>query len=427
MGFGDLLLLLWMWGVCIHIWRLTNLNFIPLLQLEHTSLAHYPKPEQIVYQAATDLSLLFLVVFICFNKIARGAFSQAGNVAFAHWLPVVLMAYYIYRCAFPLADRQKWWFMLYRCIFAPGFAIIFRDGFVGDLLTSLVRVFVPLALSFAYVYGCVANYFHPSAQVDGQSRRLSTTDNISPTIFWEERFVFNSVILPFLTLFPLWIRLVQCLRRAVETQARWPHYGNAAKYTSAIAVISLATFNPQIRTQSAWVAGFVFATLFQFVWDICMDWGILVWGSSIEADGNYICVCGLFGLRRTRLLGTKNKSSNTYIYIMIACINLILRFAWTLTLLPTNASYLQAHTGIVSFLLEHLGPLIAAAEVFRRMMWAILRVEWEHIEVYGGSDPKSAGSGRSISPVSSTSSFTKVSVAYTDTGKTLTVVYADVC
>ena len=120
-----------------------------------------------------------------------------------------------------------------------------------------------------------------------------------------------------------------------------------------------------------------------------MDWGIIVWRSSEMAGDSH---CGVLALRRELLLGS------TWIYVAIASINLVLRFAWTLTLLPFS----KFNSGLISVLIEHLGPIVACLEVFRRMLWGILRLEFEQLEVFGGTKV-----GMSLS----SNKFSKVSVA----------------
>ena len=76
-------------------------------------------------------------------------------------------------------------------------------------------------------------------------------------VWWQDSPFYRLLLVPFLTLMPLWIRLMQCLRRSVESGQRWPHMANALKYTSAIAVISYGTFRPHLRGNSFWIASFV--------------------------------------------------------------------------------------------------------------------------------------------------------------------------
>ena len=73
-------------------------------------------------------------------------------------------------------------------------------------------------------------------------------------------------------------------------------------------------------------------------------------------------------------------SGPAWIYMMVICTNLAMRFAWALTLLPDDQTEGKS---FYSTLLFHLGPLVAAGEVVRRMIWGFFRLEWEQLEVLG--------------------------------------------
>jgi hypothetical protein len=60
--------------------------------------------------------------------------------------------------------------------------------------------------------------------------------------------------------------------------------------------------------------------------------------------------------------------------------NFFMRFAWALTLLPEPQT---AGKSFYTSLLFHLGPMVAAGEVVRRMVWGFFRLEWEQLEVFG--------------------------------------------
>lgn len=102
-----------------------------------------------------------------------------------------------------------------------------------------------------------------------------------------------------------------------------------------------------------------------------MDWGIIVDKNSRSASSTTF---GNFALRETRLLGP------TWIYVTVIIFNLLLRFAWTLTLLPVDPTQ---HKTFYTTLLSHLGPLIAAGEILRRMVWGFFRLEYEQLQVIG--------------------------------------------
>jgi hypothetical protein len=373
MCFGDFLLLLFMWAVSMLVWRQSGIDYVKLLNLQDTEIGNTKHPVMMVLQSFVNDILIFLVSFVCFNKAVRGAYHGHYKLAYAHALPTLLTVYYCYRMLNPTETRKQWIYMLWKVLAAPCYPIEFRDGYIGDLLTSLVRVSVPFVFSLVYVvismYSWLMNDMHMV---------VSTSDR-----WWTEHRGYSLILLPFLTIFPLWIRLVQCLRRCVESGNRWPHMGNALKYTSAIIVISFGTFQPQVRTNSGWILCFTFATLFQFTWDVFQDWGIL----QINFPVN--------GRDRTQLIGiwetferlnevtvtmrTKRLFGAKWIYFAVMAANLVLRFAWTLTLLPLEDP--NQPLSLYAVLINHATPFIAAAEIVRRMVWGFFRLEWEQIEV----------------------------------------------
>ena len=62
-----------------------------------------------------------------------------------------MIVFFIYRVMHPPVPRKKWLQMLWVVCTAPFNPVIFRDGYIGDLLTSLVRVLIPMCFSFAYL------------------------------------------------------------------------------------------------------------------------------------------------------------------------------------------------------------------------------------------------------------------------------------
>lgn len=363
MCLGDLLLLLWMWGVSIHVWRLHDIDFVRLLNLQGSELENALYPERSVYAAASDMTLIFLVVFIIFNKAIRGVFDIQGSLVLAHSLPIAMSFYFIYRMFHPWRRRKLWFTMLWNVIVAPAYPVSFRDGYIGDILTSLVRVIISMCFSSIYIILVFLNLL---------TFRISFEASSSVT-WWTESIFLSRVIVPFLSLSPLWIRLMQCLRRSVESGNRWPHMGNALKYASAMIVISFGIYHRELHRSALWITSFVGATLFQFTWDLTMDWGLVVWSTSKYASPS-ISLIGL-SIRENRLFGA------LWLYISFMFCNLFLRFAWILTLLPPTVFGKDGSLG--HSVLYHLSPIIAAFEVLRRMVWGFYRLEYEQIENLG--------------------------------------------
>lgn len=401
---GDLLLLLWMWGVSIQVWRCSGVDYMKLLSLEKTTLVSMERPDETVYANARELSIVFLATFVCFNMTQRGLFhwgEREGDTGtydrntfqIVHVLPLLMIAYFTYRTITPWPIKKTWFWFLLKVICAPLYQVDFQAGYIGDLLTSLVRVLISMAYSAIYFLLVPIGIFTTSYDAAGSSSsaqgkeedsKMTGFQYIRESSWWHSSGVVQILIIPTLTLMPLLIRLFQCLRRSVETGQRWPHIANATKYTSAIAVVSAGTFAPVVKTSWLWIASFVGATCYQFLWDITMDWGLIVKTESPQAQVN--TAFGGLALRKHRLLGP------IYHYLLIMAGNLFLRFAWTLNLVQQSSSYAtdkenEENIGTMNSLslllvsmFSHLTPVIAAAEVMRRMVWGFLRLEWEHVE-----------------------------------------------
>lgn len=403
MVFGNLLLLLLMWGVCIYIWNGRGINYVRLLQLQQTEFGNPRRgaSHADVFNTVGDLIIIYLLTFVLYNKLLRSGYIGAQ---YTHLVPLLMTKYFIFRLVWPLNSREVWWSMLGRVLAAPFYPIIFRDGFIGDLLTSLVRVSVPMSYSVAYIaitlYGWLMN-------------RMDLVMAISDEK-WRHTALFKSYIIPFLTLFPLYVRLLQCLRRSVESGNRWPHMGNALKYTSTILVLSFSIFQPRCRNSWYWIASFVAATLFQFLWDVFQDWGIVVikYPDYLNAWQVVVTCSVRFQFRQQKLLGP------LYIYIAVIVSNLVLRFAWALTLLPPpidlpSAGSDQPASGpVYVFLFTHAAPIAASVEVLRRMVWGIFRLEQEQLEMLGDDTLLHSRDAVAASPSRSAADFEKVTTVY---------------
>jgi len=64
----------------------------------------------------------------------------------------------------------------------------------------------------------------------------------------------------------------------------------------------------------------------------------------------------------------------TYWYYMAIVVDLLLRFLWIFTLMPTTTNPYYLQTNDVSFI-----GIIACAELTRRAIWAVFRVESAHL------------------------------------------------
>ena len=335
---GGLLLLEWFWGCSVFVWTRYRVNYIFIMDLD-PSIVESPLA---IFNEAVDDTLIFLLGMLLYYK--AGAHEIPGHVA-AGIYPGMLVTYTIYRLLFPLRTRLPMWQSIFNVITAPMHSPNFFHSYVGDIFTSMVKVFQDIAWTiFFFLSG------------DWLISEDSKHANRHP---WSKTTWYSKVLIPLLTLLPLWFRFNQCLRRYMDTNKRFPHLANAFKYALSQTVTLFGAFHPLYLANTGgsnmfqifWTFCFVASSLYSFVWDVYMDWGL--------------------GLPKYQFLGPRLMYPNRSSYYAVIALDLVLRFAWVLTLVPPDSGAdfaLPAYLTMVSMMLE----------LFRRTVWGFLRLENEH-------------------------------------------------
>ncbi len=126
---------------------------------------------------------------------------------------------------------------------------------------------------------------------------------------------------------------------------------NTLKHLSSILTAVLAFFYNQglPNLLGIWIISSMISTLYNYYWDLKFDWQLL------EPK------CKNWRLRKYLTFQPK------FIYYIIICINLIMRFSWSITLSPT----VQGYFGSPALLTLVTGSI----EIVRRGIWNLLRIE----------------------------------------------------
>jgi len=107
-----------------------------------------------------------------------------------------------------------------------------------------------------------------------------------------------------------------------------------------------------------------------------MDWQLLEVRWHKRSAGSRWALCGSLlphvQLRQRRMFATVS------MYWGAVVLDIFLRFMWTTTLIPSERMLRQMPTFFAV-----ISPFTAAAEVLRRAMWSVLRVESEHLHSEG--------------------------------------------
>lgn len=145
------------------------------------------------------------------------------------------------------------------------------------------------------------------------------------------------------------------LSSAPDFAAKLPISLNLIKYCTAFppiwlaAAASLGFFDPLLPPLTA-----VMATInsgYSFVWDIVMDWGLLA----------------LYAQSSPTPFFRPRSVFPFALHLLMSVMNLVLRFSWAANRIA----------GLSSLPPTHLILLVEVAEVIRRSMWNIFRIEWE--------------------------------------------------
>lgn len=149
----------------------------------------------------------------------------------------------------------------------------FFHGYIGDIFTSMVKVFQDIAWTICWV-------------VSGEFTRSEELVKDGVSFGWPSSHWYKNFLIPIICLFPLVVRCNQCLRRYLDTGDRFPHLANATKYALSQTVTLFGAFHPLYLEyglhagegfnlfQIFWVIVFVSSSLFSFTWDVYMDWGL---------------------------------------------------------------------------------------------------------------------------------------------------------
>lgn len=303
---------------------------------------------------ANQMSIVFLSIFLLHYKTLRGDFPTIIEMQF---YPLILCLYMFVKLGHsvqwsldhPIINGIK------QCLLAPRYKVTFLAGFIGDWICSLCKVLIDLAYIACFVSsGRWATHLHVHAQ----------------SCFDHE--LFKYVITPCLLAFPLWMRMMQTLRQTHDTRKRLPYLGNTFKYALSHTVVIFGVLHNKFMREdmqfyhSLWLLSMLTSTLYSYYWDIYMDWGL--------GDPKYNMLRPRHELLYSHFL-PRIFPTNTFYYLCMAY-DLFGRFTWTITLIPH-----QLGSPLSPEFMCVLAPVLAGAEIGRRAMWSLLRLEKEQISL----------------------------------------------
>ncbi|KAL8791151.1 MAG: hypothetical protein Q9195_006048 [Heterodermia aff. obscurata] len=320
-GYFLALLLFLLFCVDCWVWTKAKINYVFIFEFDTRHNLDW-------HQLSELPCLLFFLLglFLWLN------FQQTGADAMYLYWPVALIILTIIILLFPgpiLYHRSRhWWaYSNFRLLLAGIYPVEFRDFFLGDMYCSQT-----------YSMGNIELFFCLYAHHWSQPTQCNST---------------HSRLLGFFSCLPGIWRALQCLRRYYDTRNAFPHLVNCGKYTFTILsymTLSLYRISESAQLRALFILTASINAIYCSIWDLAMDWSL----GNPYAEHPYL----------RDVLGYKRPG----VYYAAMVLDPILRFNWIFYALFRAE---MQHSALLSFALS-------LAEVLRRAVWTLFRVENEH-------------------------------------------------
>lgn len=217
-GCAGLLQLQWCWGISVWVWTRYRINYIFLFDFDPNIVQN---PLQI-FNGAVDNTLCFLVCALLYYKAGVHKIPIPSDMILpAGIFPFLLVVYTIYQLVFPLRIRIPMWKTIIQVITSPYTSPSFFHGYVGDIFTSMVKVWQDLVWTIFFVL--TGDWLLSEDLIlmnnNNNSNNTNDIDNDHESMMhmWSKSDWYTHYLIPLVTLMPLWFRFNQCLRRYFDT------------------------------------------------------------------------------------------------------------------------------------------------------------------------------------------------------------------
>eukprot|EP00698_Gefionella_okellyi_P025524 TRINITY_DN9388_c0_g1_i1.p1 TRINITY_DN9388_c0_g1~~TRINITY_DN9388_c0_g1_i1.p1 ORF type:complete len:635 (-),score=124.84 TRINITY_DN9388_c0_g1_i1:794-2497(-) len=343
----------WLWGVLVWIWRRSRMNYVYILDFDPADTMTHMN----VFRLSSLLTVIWVTCFMLYLGAAKDKLDF-HIASYVYPLVMVCSMTFVLFCPFNIFQRSARGTLLnslFHVMISPFGRVRFREFLLGDVLTSMYKPLIDIGYSICFFSS-------------GEWLLLQPPVNSVCDSGWV-----HQVIPPVMSLLPYWWRFAQCIRRYYDTRQAFPHLANAAKYMSALLTIVFWSlqYEQAVARWTAmrvmWVIFLVISSVYQYIWDVMMDWGL----ARQLFSRNYTPTSHRW-LREDRLY------RHNWLYYVAIVTDLIARFFWAISISPTLQLLPDAY----------LTPLVAFIEIVRRTQWSIYRLEWEtlsNFEQYRGT------------------------------------------
>ncbi|EXJ91537.1 hypothetical protein A1O3_00085 [Capronia epimyces CBS 606.96] len=320
------LLLFLLFCLDCRIWTQAHINYVFVFEFDTRHVLDW--------RQLSELPCFFLFLNGLFLYIN---FQQAPGAGFYLYWPVVLIAITLIMMVLPFKalyyNARRWWgYSNWRLLLAGLYPVEFRDFYLGDMYCSETY-----AMGQIEVFFCLyVNDWNNPVQCNSSHSRL----------------------LGFFSALPAIWRSFQCLRRYYDTRNWFPHLANFVKYLGNISyymTLSLYRIEMNSRFRAVFITVAAVNGVYASFWDVFMDFSL----------GN--------PWAKHPFLRDQLAYKQVWVYYVAMILDVVLRQQWILYAIFTSD---VQHSAFMSF-------FVNLAEVLRRGMWSLFRVENEHCNNVG--------------------------------------------
>ncbi|KAJ1612369.1 SYG1/ERD1 like integral membrane protein [Cryptosporidium canis] len=345
---------LWGSGISISIMEYYGVNYKYMIGMDPNSRV----TSTTIFSFAALQTIIWIIMFTLFITDYRLGISIFGHFNIEHyplWIyPALLMIIeslllFIPSKTFTYEYRKAVFFSIVE-VFSHGIIpkvvnVTLRANIVGDIFTTLSKPFGDVEYTITFFIFVMKN-----------------NGNVLPRSLFN--FLSNYRWMQTIALaLPYEIRFFQCGMRYLtdKSPSKRNHLYNMGKYTTGLAIAIVATVPWTTVTSMSpymarllWFTCYIIGTIYMFIWDIYMDWGLFQ--------------------EKASFLRAKSMYPSWY-YFFVAFYNLIGRLTWAITLIPiTIIDDIQINAALINL-------CVATIEVFRRSLWCTIRLEWEQVHL----------------------------------------------
>lgn len=322
-GFFLLLLMAMLFAICCIVWNNYKINYRFIFEFNPKTALNYRQ-----FSLLPSIMFFSLSLFMWFGF--NDFWPKAIPSRFWPWFffgSGVLLMFFPFNALF--LESRKWIIVtLWRLFLSGLYPVEFKDFFLGDIFSSL-----------SYTMGNLSFFFCMYATnwqdvIEGELACGSS----------------RSHLMGFFSALPAVWRLLQCLRRYADSGDWFPHLANMGKYSFTViyyATLSVYRIHSTTSNRAVFILFATINSVFSGLWDIFMDWSLMQNKRMLRDDIIF--------------------PAEFYYFSMVW--DLVLRFQWVFYVLFSRQIQQAAVTSFC----------IAVAEILRRFVWLLIRMENEHL------------------------------------------------